>query len=122
MMVNAIDNTNRFNLPASVKLDSSGNGQVRFAPAGEDWQIISIAVTVSTRNLEPIANVYSPFIGGQYNLDSTYSGGGDTTDSVFYVNDGTPIYVAWTGGDPNATATAVVTYFRSAKSGGFRAV
>jgi hypothetical protein len=118
-----IDRTQTFTLPGSVVLDSNGNGTVRFAPAGEDWEIVYNSVNVSTSVKQSISNTFTPFVGANYLRDGTRSGSsGDTSDNVYQLQDGTPIFFTWTGGDVGATATVTITYYKSVPAGrGFRA-
>lgn len=111
-------------LSASVVLDGSGNGTVRFAPVGATWFIDRIAVKVSTRVLEATAYMYQGFIGDQYLISNTLTGStGDTsTGDNIMLTDGQALYVVWSGGDAGATATAIVSGRQTVTQRGFRAI
>ena len=110
-------------LSASVVLDASGNGVVSFQATGVKLQINYTRVSVSTNTKEAIATIYKQQIGAAYQVEGSMAGStGDTSDTVFYLNDGERIYVVWTGGDVGATATAVITGWSSVPDRGFRAV
>lgn len=109
--------------PATVQLDSNGYGYIRFAPAGEQWLINNISVAVSTHVNEAVATVYLGQIGKAYVQSGTYAGSsGDSNDlsSPIPLRDGQPIYVEWTGGDAGATATAVISGYKTVVRRGFR--
>ncbi len=109
----------------SVVLDGSGNGAIRFAPAGTKWQIDNISVQVSTAVNEATATVYKRQIGAAYRHSGTYAGStGDNNqlEQPILLNDGEAMWVVWQGGDAGATATAVVIGKRTVPSTrGFRA-
>lgn len=110
-------------LTVTTIADGSGSGVIRIAPAGEDWQIKYIHVQASTRVLEAVSTNYQQYIGAQYIKDATRTGSsGDTSDVVIDLNDGTPVYIVWTGGDSGTTYTANVSGTKSVIGGGFRAV
>jgi len=118
-----IDNSQNFSLPASVVLNGSGYGVIRIAPAGESWQVILLTIGVSSNNSEASFRAYSPILGPSYVKDTSEMGStGDTSDTTYFLNDGTPLFLEWTGGDPGATARANLVYFKTVPSGrGFRA-
>lgn len=107
----------------SVTLDSSGNGMLRFAPAGESWEIENISVQVSTAVNEATATVYKRFVGTPYRHSGTYAGSsGDNNqlEQTIRLNDGEPLWVVWAGGDASAIATAVLTGRKTVPDRGFR--
>lgn len=113
----------RLDTNGSVTLDALGNGNVRLAPRGEKWEINRIFVACSTRNKEAQCRIYINHIAPLNSIDGTYSGSsGDTSDTQHYLEDGQALYVAWTGGDPNAVATVTVSGWRSDPEGGFRVI
>jgi hypothetical protein len=109
--------------PASTVLDSNGNGFVRIQAQGQKLQITSSRVAASTAVKEAICTIFKNNIGQQYQIEGSLSGStGDTTDTVFYLNDGEAIIFAWSGGDVGATATAIVSGWASVPGRGFRAI
>lgn len=110
-------------LTVTVVADGTGAGVIRIAPAGEDWQIKYIHVQASTRVLEAVSTNYQQYIGPQYIKDATRTGSsGDTSDVVIDLNDGTPVYIVWTGGDAGTLYTANVSGTKSVAARGFRAI
>lgn len=110
-------------IQGSVVLDANGNGTLRFAPAGEQWNLTGISVSASSNVKEATATVYKDYIGQQYRLAGTYAGStGDNNDlsQPIPIVDGQPIYVVWQGGDAGAIATCVIQGFRTVVNRGFR--
>ncbi len=113
----------RFTKSDSVTLDANGTGVVRMAPAGQKWQITLTNVLCSTRVAEARCRVFIGQVSDINCIDGTYSGSsGDTSDSVFYLEDGEAMFVQWEGGDVGATATVKITGWTSVPERGFRAV
>lgn len=111
-------------IQGSVTLDGSGNGTLRFAPAGEQWSITGVSVRATTNVLEATATLYKDYVGQAYRLSGTFAGSsGDSNDlsSPIPVVDGQPLYVQWIGGDPGATATAILSGYKTVVNRGFRA-
>lgn len=111
-------------LPGSVTLDVTGGGALRFAPAGEQWDVFNISVICSSNTNEATATVYKGQVGAMYRLSGTYAGSsGDNNqmDTPIHLNDGEALYVVWEGGDSGAIATATITGTKSVVSRGFRA-
>ena len=107
----------------SVTLDGSGYGVVRLAPAGEKWEVRRTRTECSTATNEATVKVYRNQVAPRYVIDGTYSGStGDTSDTVYYLEDGQAVIIEWSGGDPGATATVTLSGWRSEPSGGFRAI
>lgn len=104
------------NESASVKLDGSGNGSVRFSPdePAMQWKPTLVTVSVATAVNEAVCSIYAgPSAAPQYLVDATFTGSsGNSSDRVTgYViaRTRTPyIWVVWSGGDPGAQATAIV--------------
>ena len=118
-----MDEAYRFSMQQQITLDANGYGYIRLAPAGKKWQITSINVLCSTHVLEARARIYVDQIGDAYAIDGTYSGSsGDTSDTVFYLTDGQPMYVEWSGGDVGTIASVRVLGWASVMNMGFRAV
>lgn len=110
-----------------VVLDSNGYGFVRLAPAGQKWQITRTNVMASIPGVPIILQAKAVVYLGQISpvnvTDGSYAGSsGDTSDTQIFLNDGQPIFVEWTGGDPGATATVVINGWTSVPGRGFRAV
>lgn len=113
----------RFNTQGNVTLDANGDGTLRFAPTGEKWEVDRVHVRCSSRVSEAQCRIYLAQQRPDTVIDGTYSGSsGDTTDTRIYLEDGQPMFIEWTGGDPGATATATVSGWKSTPAGGFRAV
>lgn len=107
--------------PASTVLDSSGIGSVTLQAKGQKLQIISTRVKCSSAVKEAVARIYRGTQG--YEVEGSLAGStGDTSDTVFYLNDGDVLTVVWTGGDVGATATAIFSGWASVPGSGFRAV
>lgn len=101
---------------------SGGAGTLRFAPAGESWEVDTITVATSTRILEAQVKVYRDYINDQYLVDLTRAGSsGDTSDTKHHLTDGECLYVVWSGGDNGAIATATLRGVRTVGNEGFRA-
>lgn len=106
---------------ANVVLDGSGYGEVRIAPTTEPWEIRNTSVVVSDRTSEARLRVYVGQIGDIYQMDVTYSGSsGDSSDTVYNLNEGEAIYFVWDGGTPGATASVRIRGVRSQINRGFR--
>jgi hypothetical protein len=117
------DEAARFSTNSNVTLDVNGYGAIRLAPAGQKWQITSTNVLCSTRVAEARCRVYIGQVSDSNVIDGTYSGSsGDTSDTVYYLNDGEAMWVEWSGGDPGAIATVKINGWTSVPNRGFRAV
>jgi hypothetical protein len=119
-----VNNAQRFGpIFASVTLDGTANGvSVRFAPAGEDWQITNITVVANDTSIESQAYVSVGQLGAVYQIGNTQSGSsGDSFSIPTPLNDGTPLYVQWKNGKAGAVATATISGWKSVGRGGFRA-
>lgn len=107
----------------TVPLNANGYGYVRIGPSGEKWEITHMHVEVSSRVSEAVCKVYRGQIASNRVVEGTYSGStGDTSDTKHYLEDGSGLFIEWTGGDANATATVTVSGWKSVPDGGFRAV
>lgn len=95
------------NYPATVVLDSNGSGQIAFQPNGSTVSISRLYVSVSTSVKQATVTFYKGSVSPTNALGTIVSGstGGLATGQIF-VQDGTILYVVWTGGDAGATATA----------------
>lgn len=110
-------------LNATTVLDANGNGFVAFQAKGQKLQITSTRVFTSTTVKEAIAIIYKGIRDNAHQIEGSLSGStGDTTNTVFFLNDGESIIIAWTGGDVGAIATAVVSGWASVPGRGFRAI
>lgn len=111
-------------ISGQVVLDSTGGGALRFAPAGEEWDVQNLSVRASSAVKEATADVYIGQVGSIYRHSGTYagsSGDNNTLETPIHLQDGSPIFVVWTGGDVGATATATVSGQKSVPGRGFRA-
>lgn len=95
---------------ASVTLDGSGNGSVRFGPnhPRQAWRVNSISVQVATNTKEATAQVYRGNVSPGSRISGTVSGSTGDTDPDLneHLWPGEYITVSWTGGDANTKATA----------------
>lgn len=101
----------------NVTLDASGNGTVRMRPPepATRWMPATASVSCSSKNSEAECKIYiGPSTAQRYFVDGTVNGSsGDSTDRVSgYVISRTQmpyIWAVWTGGDPGAEATLVLS-------------
>ncbi len=94
---------------ASVTLDGSGNGTAPIGPAitNEVWTVGVASVSVATNNAEATCKTYA---GGNFVDGTTWGSTGDSTSNFAApVYTGQQVSAVWTGGDPGAVATLVVT-------------
>jgi hypothetical protein len=113
----------RFSTSGQVTLSGAGYGVVRLAPLGEEWEIDSYTVSVSSNTLEAICNVYQRQMIKTNIVDFTPAGStGAVSDTVLYHADGEALYFEWTGGDAAAVATVTVRGWKTLPARGFRAV
>lgn len=103
---------------AACVLDSSGNGTASTGPAGtrESWQPATAAVSVSTNVKEATARIYTgaQVFQGTFTDGTTWGSTGDSTSNFTgTVYPGQQVWAVWTGGDPGATATLVVSGTRT---------
>jgi hypothetical protein len=102
---------------ASVILNGSGNGTAKIGPATarEVWHPANVHVSANVGNVtnEAACIVYVGDAVGPNNFrDGTLSGSsGDTTDAVNAdeIGPGQYIFAVWSGGDPGARGTMVIT-------------
>lgn len=103
--------TLNLSLTASVKLDSSGNGQVTFSVPfpGTEWYPSNGVCTVTTNTLTPVFTVYQDVVGAPNQAGGSQTGNNDncTLSGTLYF--GNSIIGVWTGGDAHATATFNLT-------------
>lgn len=108
------------NATASVTLDSSGGGTAKVGPAsaGETWQpqvasvVVSPVPPAATVANSPVCKVYvGADVGDTTFIDGTWTGEQDSTDNVraSSIRQGQYVFAVWTGGDPGAGATLIVT-------------
>jgi hypothetical protein len=123
-----VNNSQRFGpLSASATLTGSAVAgvSVRFAPAGEDWQITGYNVSANNTSIESQAFFSIGQPGGPgsiYNIDSTQSGSsGDSGTIPVTLNDGTAMFITWYNGKNGAIATATISGWKSVVARGFRA-
>jgi hypothetical protein len=99
---------------ATATLDGSGNGIASAGPTGpgESWDVASVAVIASSNTNEATCKVYAgPAVQDQFFRDITVDGStGDATDRCNgTIPRGWKIWASWSGGDPGATATLIVS-------------
>lgn len=96
--------------PVTVTLDGTGAGTVVFQATGQNLIITNIYGSVATQTLQAKATVSKGQVGAQWSLVNSNSGStGFNANGTISLLDGETIYVAWTGGDAGATATATFT-------------
>lgn len=93
-----------FTAADSVVLDATGAGTVSLGPAGVDWVVRQTTVSTSTAVKKPQAITYLGGVSQAHQLDASFSGDGDASDTVFLLQPGTQLYAVWTGGDVGAKA------------------
>jgi hypothetical protein len=102
-------------LSANVRLDATGNGRVSLGPAvvREYWDLISATVSVVTATSEAVCALYQATgpTPGQAMCAPTATGStGDTCGLAGQtLLPGQSVLAVWSGGDPNATATLVIS-------------
>lgn len=102
------------NVTASCTLDSEGNGTVQIGPNGtnEVWAPATASVNASSNNSEATCKIYAGnYLGqGAFIDGTTWGSTGDSTSNFSAkVYTGQFVWAQWTGGDPGATATLVIT-------------
>jgi hypothetical protein len=96
--------------PASVTLDGSGNGTLRFQATGKAIAITNLYASVATQTSQAKCTIYKGQIGPQWAINTTNSGStGSSAHGNIELLDGEAVYVVWTGGDAGAIATATFT-------------
>lgn len=95
-----------FRAAYTVVLNGSGNGTIRWSPSQGSWLVQQCAATVTTSTNEP---EFSTFIDGMF-VGGSYSGS-KTNDTTFNqtVVAQQALSATWTGGDPGATATLIIS-------------
>lgn len=99
---------------ASITLDGSGNGTARVGPltAREVWYPTNASVKVATATSEAGCSMYAGLSATSENFrDQTFTGSsGDATGKILgKMPKGNYVWAVWSGGDPGAIATLVVT-------------
>jgi hypothetical protein len=95
----------------SVVLNASGNGTVQLGPSfsSDRWRVTNTAVNTSTATAHPTCRT---FLGSSAvpsaQLDATFAGDNDSSDTVYELAAGQRVTVQWTGGDNGATATCTL--------------
>jgi hypothetical protein len=112
--------------PVSVKLDGSGNGTVKISPgqagapgsgvgtgrnSGLLWNVTGIGVSVATNTAEAVCKTYisrgiQSAGAGDFQGQTQTGSTGDTCTVNAVLRPGDWITTVWSGGDPNAIATA----------------
>lgn len=110
--------TLNFTAVATCTLNGSGNGTAAIGPTGtrETWSPATAAVSASSSNSEATAKVYagSQVSQGTFVDGTTWGSTGDNTNNFTQpVYPGQEVFAVWTGGDPGATATLVVSGTRT---------
>lgn len=105
---------------ATVTLDGTGAGTLRMRPVGgsETWTATLVSVKASSAVSEAQCRLYAgPSATDPYYVAGTLSGStGDSTDQLgSYSIDthGTSLWAVWSGGDPGAVATMIVSGTRT---------
>lgn len=93
--------------PQTITLDANGNGTVAFQPNGSHINITRLFVQVSSAVKQASVTIYKGLIAPSKAIATIVSGStGGLASGNIYVQDGSILYVVWTGGDVGATATA----------------
>lgn len=114
---------------SSVVLNASGYGVIRFAPQGELWEVQRMTLQCSDYAGPPvneaIGRIYVDAVSPPNVIATAYAASSGTTaggEPPIRLTDGQPLFVEWTGGTPNVTATVTFSGIRSNPQGGFRAI
>lgn len=97
---------------AQVTLDATGVGQVQLGPTlhTESWTVTGQSVATSTATKHPQARIYLGTVSPATLVAGTYAGSFDTSSGdQIELASGMFLICRWTGGDPGAVATYVVT-------------
>jgi hypothetical protein len=104
-------------LPLTAKayatLDSNGDGTASTGPVspGEVWSGLTVGVSVATNTHEAQCLVYAGAAPtpGYFGDGTLFGSTGNSTQNVGTVRVGGNVFAVWTGGDPGARATMVIT-------------
>ena len=99
----------RFRVPRQVTLDSTGYGEASIGPGTDTWQVELVTCSTSTNVSEPTFRLYADTVSPVNLLEGSYSGSQDSSDSVHIVAPGQALIGTWTGGDPGAVATLLLS-------------
>jgi len=98
---------------AYVTLDENGDGTAYTGPLspGEVWTGLTVSVSVATNVNEAQCLVYSGAAAtpGYFSDGTLFGSTGNSTQNCADVKVGGNIWAVWTGGDPGAKATVVIT-------------
>lgn len=101
------------NVKAYATLDGTGAGLASTGPLspGEVWQSPTAHVSVATNQAEAQCQVYAGAAPtpGAFGDATTWGSTGDSTSNLPDVRVGGQVFASWSGGDPGAQATLVVT-------------
>ena len=98
---------------ATVLLDANGAGQVVLQPGqqGVWWEITTIAISTTQADPNstniPTVILYRGYVGNTQ-IGGTFSGVMDNANGDTILNPNEPIWVVWTGADPNQTGRITV--------------
>lgn len=99
----------RFRAGDHVTLDATGAGQVALAsPGAVEWVVTLQTVATSTAVKVPTAIVYRGFVAQANQVEGSYTGSNDASDTRIVLQPGEQIICVWTGGDVGATATYTI--------------
>lgn len=112
--------TRPLNRSVAVTLNGAGVGQAQIGPTlpGEIWQVggpaapLTAAVSASSNTNEATAKIYAGggVSGATFVDGTTWGSTGDSTSKFANpVYAGQQVFAVWTGGDPGAIATLVIT-------------
>jgi hypothetical protein len=107
---------NRIIQATTTTLNATGNGQVSFSPDGLPWKVVSLSITTTPIGADCEARSYLNVIGDAGYIEGTFSGSGDTSDTVITLYVGETLYVEWNNGPVNARATARITAWSGDKT------
>lgn len=105
------------NQKAYATLDGNGNGTASTGPlsSGEVWSGITAHVSVATNAAEATCQIYSGAAEtpGYFGDATTWGSTGDSTSNLNTVRVGGQVFAVWSGGDPGALATLVLSGTKS---------
>ena len=95
----------------NVTFDANGNGSVYIGPQvyGETWDIKRISISTSSGPAATRFYLYLNTIQPSAQIDSTYSGDQDTSETNIHLQTLDKVYGSWTNGVVGAVGTMVVT-------------
>lgn len=96
---------------ASVTFDSNGNGTVSLSPqiSGTSWNVKRISISTSSGPAGTLFYLYMNHVTPASQIDATYSGDQDTSETNIDMKSLDTIFGVWKSGKPGAVGTMVLT-------------